>query len=370
MSVRAPEEGVDALARSFKLPREERARRRREMLLKALREALASQSGKSEVVDKELGEGVEVHTFADEAEAKVHYYVYCGGGGRGVDKFKSVSMVLKEAPGGKFHTTSVEVVLDPRTLSDRPCERGRYSVEELGLVAARAAETFNDVMAALGAPLRVSGSERSGDVIHAVLKTPLGRYRGSAFTADMVSGVPAVWYRAVVKVDERLTRRLRFLKRYTELVWQEEERWLEALSQRLSAALGKEVRCKEDYETYLTKGWFVVLALYAGECFLSKREVDRYPLLSVEFKGGMDLSKLENGVVVTKWVSQLTEEELVRVLDEESRRVVEVLVRAVALMKQHPDPVQREHAHFLWTLIEKAYYDVTGESLTTGSSAL
>ena len=370
MSVRAPEEGVDALARPLKLPREERARRRREMLLKALREALVSQSGKSEVVDKELGEGVEVRMFADEAEANVHYYVYCGGGGRGVDKFKSASVVLREAPGGKFHMTSVEVVLDPRISSVRSGEWGRYSVEELRLVAARAAEAFNDVMAALGAPLKLSEPERDGNTLHAVLKTPLGRYRGSAFSVEPRSGVPVVWYRAVVKVDERLARRLRFLKRYTELVWQEEERWLEELRQRLSAALGKEVRCEGEYEQPLAKGWFVVLELHAEKCLLDRREVDRYPLLSVEFKGGMDLSKLENGVVFTKWVSQLTEEELVRVLDEESRRVVEVLVRAVALMKQHPDPVQREHAHFLWALIEKAYYDVTGETLTTGSSAL
>ena len=361
MSVRAPEEGVDALARPFKLPREERARRRREMLLKALREALVSQSGKSGAVDKELGEDVEVHTLAGEAD--VYYDVHCGrrSGGRGVDKFTSVHVYLWRGSDGKFYMVYAGALLDPRVLSDR--WRG-YSVEELGLVAARAAEAFNDVMAALGAPFKLLGPERSGDILHAVLETPLGRYRGSAFSVELLSGVPVVGYRAVVRVDERLGRRLSFLMRYAELVRQEGERELEMLSQRLSAALGEKVHCEEEYEERtLTKGQLVRLVVRDRECLVDRRKVDHYPLLSVEFKGSVDLSKLGNGVVVVKRVSQLTEEELVRVLEEESRRVVEVLVRAVALMKQHPDPVQREHGHFLWALIEKAYYDVTGESL-------
>jgi len=352
------------LAKPLKLPREERARRRREMLLRALREAFASPRGESSVEDEELRERVKVVKYGDR-DLDVRYFT-CGRkrGGVYIDEFNSTSVVLRRAPDGRYYVTRVEALLDPRLT--RWSEWGRYSVEELGLVAARAAEAFNDVMAALGAPLRVSGVERSGDTLHAVLKTPLGRYRGSVFTADMVSGVPRVVNNyPVVKVDERLTRRLRFLERYAELARQEGDRWREELAQRLSAALGGAVQCSlvnfaEDSKR-LTEGRLAWLEVRGVRCEHGDREVGTFHIPVVRL-ADMDLNPRDGVAVVDRYLIE-TEEELVRVLDEESRRVVEVLVRAVALMKQHPDPVQREHAHFLWALIEKAYYDVTGESL-------
>jgi len=353
------------LAKPFKLSREERARRRRGMLLKALREALASPRGESSVEDEELRERVKVVKYGDR-DLDVRYFT-CGRkrGGVYIDEFNSTSVALREAPDGRYYVTRVEALLDPRLT--RWSEWGRYSVEEVGLVAARAAEAFNDVMAALGAPLRVSGPERSGDVIHAVLETPLGRYRGNAFTADMVSGVPRVRYYPVVRVDERLGRRLRFLMRYTELTRQEGDRWREELAQRLSAALGKEVQCPlvniaEDYRR-LTEGRLAWLEVRGVRCKHEDREVVTFHIPVVQL-ADMDLNPRDGVAAVDRYLIE-TEEELVRLLDEESRRVVEVLVKAVALMKQHPDPVQREHGHFLWALIEKAYYDVTGESLTS-----
>jgi hypothetical protein len=351
------------LAKPLKLPREERARRRREMLLKALREALASPRGESSVEDEELRERVKVVKYGDGA-LDVRYFT-CGRkrGGVYIDEFNSTSVVLRRAPDGRYYVVRVEALLDPRLT--RWSEWGRYSVEELGLVAARAAEAFNDLMAALGAPLRVSGPERSGDILHAVLETPLGRYRGSSFTADMVSGVPRVGYYPVVRVGERLARRLRFLMRYAELAEQEGDRWREELAQRLSAALDKEVQCPlvnlaEDYRR-LTEGRLAWLEVRGVRCEHGDREVGTFHIPVVQL-ADMDLNPRDGVAAVDRYLIE-TEDDLVRVLEEESRRVVEVLVRAVALMRRHPDPIQREHAHFLWALIEKAYYDTTGESL-------
>ena len=341
-------------ARPPRLAREERARRRREMLLRAIGDAFAGR--KRAVVDEELGEGVSVEARADEAH--VWYRVYGGRGDRGLDVFEGFEVRLGRELGGRFHVTWINVEIDQGS------RWAEYSVEGRKAVAERIAEAFNDAAAALNIPVRVSGVERDGDDIHAVLETPLGRYRGGSFSVSILSEVPAVVNNyPVVRVGERLGRRLRFLKRYAELVWQEEKRWLEELSQRLSAALGEKVRCEKNYETYLTKGQFIELAAFKERCFSKDgRKTETFLLPQVWF-GYMDLSDLAWGVVILKKTQWLTEEELVRVLEEESRRVVEVLVRAVALMKQHPDPVQREHGHFLWALIEKAYYDVTGESL-------
>jgi hypothetical protein len=344
-------------ARPPRLSREERARRRREMLFKALREALASQNGESSVVDEELGEGVSVEAYADGAH--VHYRVYGGRGDGGLDVFEGFEARLEVEPGGRFHVTWINVEISQGS------RWADYSVEGRKAVAERIAEAFNDAAAALNIPLRVSGVERSGDVIHAVLETPLGRYRGGSFSVELRSGVPRVVNNyPVVKVNERLARRLSFLKRYAELARQEEERWLKTLAEKLSAALGGRVRCEKDYETYLAEGQFVELAAFKAECSTAdEEEAKTFLLPRVWLERSMDLSNLAWGAVILKASQWLTEEELVRVLEEESRRVLERLVRAVALMKKHPDPIQREHGHFLWALIERAYYDVTGESL-------
>ena len=341
-------------ARPPRLAREERARRRREMLLRAIGDALAGREGA--VVDEELGEGVSVEAY--DGRAHVRYRVYGRRGDRGIDVFEGFEARLERALGGRFHVTWIDVEINQGS------RWAEYSVEERKAVAERIAEAFNDAAAALNIPVRVSGVERDEDDIHAVLETPLGRYRGGSFSMIILSGVPAVANNSpVVKVDERLGRRLRFLMRYTELVLQEEGRWLKTLAEKLSAALGEKVRCEKGYDTYLTKGQFIELTAFKERCFTKGEKKTETFLLPQVWFGYMDLSDLAWGVVILTTTQWLTEEELVRVLDEESRRVVEVLVRAVALMKQHPDPVQREHAHFLWALIEKAYYDVTGESL-------
>jgi hypothetical protein len=353
MSVSAREAG-GVPARPPKLAREERARRRREMLLRAIGDAFAGREGA--VVDEELGEGVSVEAYADRAH--VQYRVYGGRRDGGLDVFEGFEARLGRAQGGRFHVTWIDVEINQGS------RWADYSVEERKAVAERIAEAFNDAAAALNIPVRVSGVERGGDDIHAVLETPLGRYRGGSFSVSILSGVPAVANNyPVVRVDERLARRLRLLKRYAELAEQEGVRWREELAQRLSAVLGERVRCEKDYETYLAEGQFIELMAFKERCFTKDGKKTETFLLPRVWFGDVDLSDLAWGVVILKKTQCLTEEELVRVLDEESRRVVEVLVRAVALMRRHPDPIQREHAHFLWALIEKAYYDVTGESL-------
>jgi hypothetical protein len=354
MSVGVREAG-GVLAKPPRLAREERARRRRKMLLEAISDALAGR--KWAVLDEELGEGVSVGASAD--RALVHYHVYNRRRDGGLDEFEGFEARLESAPGRGLHVDWIDVYIDQSS------RWAGYSVEERKAVAERIAEVFNDAAAALNIPARVVEVERSGNVIHAVLETPLGRYRGGSFSVKMLSGVPAAAnHYPVVRVDERLGRRLRFLKRYAELAKQEEGKWLEAVKERLSAALGGRVRCEEEYVTYLAEGRFVELQAFKVNCSTAgKKETGPLLLPRVWFGSDVDLSNLAWGAVILKVSQWSTEEEIRRLLDEESRRVVERLVRAVALAKRHPDPLVREHAHFLWALIEKAYYDVTGETL-------
>jgi hypothetical protein len=309
--------------------------------------------------DKELWEGVRTRLISN--EPRMHYLLYTRRGDWHLDVFRILEVILGREPSGRYYAGWIHARIDQGS------EWAGYSLEERKAIAERVAEAFNDAAAVLNIPVKLTDVECSGKLCYAVLETPFGRCRGSEFYVEMHSGVPVVSHFAVVKVEEKLARRLHFLNRYDELLEQELEKWLKALEKKLSDTLGGMALCQQEYETSIVEGQLIRLDASKVKCSTKDGRKVELLLPRVTFWIDVDLSNLAWGTVTvsSEFAKLLTEEELARLLDEESRRAVERLVRAVALMKRHPDPVVREHAHFLLALIEKAYYDATGETLTS-----